>query len=49
MVQFYPWFKFYLLLFQMHYHIITIPENKRETKDEIEPQHLPIHMEDFHT
>ena len=24
MVQFYTWFKFYLLLFQMHYHIITI-------------------------
>ena len=24
MVQFYTWFKFYFLLFHMHYHIITI-------------------------
>ena len=30
-VQFYPWFEFYLLLFQTHYHnYISMPKNKRK-------------------
>ena len=41
-VQFYPWFKFYFLLFQNHYHTFTISLNKKKlkisTKNEIEPQ-----------
>ena len=48
-VQFYPWFKFYFLLFQTNYHVInhTLPypktkENKIWTKDKIEPQHIYI-------
>ena len=42
-VQFYPWFKFYFLLFQTHCDTLQYPktkENKIWTKDEIEPQHL---------
>ena len=42
-VQFYPWFKFYFLLFQTHYHTLPYPktkENKIQTKDKIEPQHV---------
>ena len=42
MVQFYPWFKFYFLLFQTHYHTLPYPktkENEISTKDKIEPQH----------
>ena len=27
-VQFYPWFKFYFLLFQNHYHTIAHPKTK---------------------
>ena len=27
-VQFYPWFKFYFLLFQNHYHILPYPKTK---------------------
>ena len=41
-VQFYPWFKFYFLLFQTHYHTLPYPktkENEISTKDKIEPQH----------
>ena len=43
MVQFYPWFKFYFPLFQTHYHTYPYPktkENKIQTKDDIEPQHI---------
>ena len=42
-VQFYPWFKFCFLLFQTHYHHITITKTKEIkiwTKDKIEPQHM---------
>ena len=44
-VQFYPWFNFYFPLFQTHYHILPCPktkENKNETKDKIEPQHIRV-------
>ena len=37
-VQFYPWFKFYFLLFQTCYHTLPytiIEENKIQTKDEL--------------
>ena len=27
-VQFYPWFKFYFLLFQTHYHTLPYPKTK---------------------
>ena len=27
-VQFYPWFKFYFLLFQAHYHTLPYPKTK---------------------
>ena len=27
-VQFYPWFKFYFPLFQTHYHVIIISQNR---------------------
>ena len=41
-VQFYPWFEFYIPLFQFHDH--TLPcskakENDILTKDKVEPQH----------
>ena len=43
-VQFYPWFKFYFLLFQTHYHTsypYTITkESKIEPRRKIEPQHV---------
>ena len=47
-VQFYPWFKFYFLLFQTHCHIIVrlhfhpqkTKEHKIWTQDKIEPQHI---------
>ena len=29
-VQFYPWFKFFFLLFQTHYHQITITKTKEK-------------------
>ena len=41
-VQFYPWFKFYFLLFLgmlMYDNELKTKENKIETKDKIEPQH----------
>ena len=52
------WFNFILgsnfIFFYFKCIIILLPylktkEHKILTKDEIEPQHLPIHMEDFHT
>ena len=42
-VQFYPWFKFYSLLFLgllMSDNEFETKENKIKTKDETEPQHL---------
>ena len=33
-VQFYPCFKFSFLLFQTHYHVITIPEKQKKIKFE---------------
>ena len=42
-VQFYPWFKFSLPLFQTHYHTLSYSktkENKIQTKDKIKPQQL---------
>ena len=35
-VQFYPWFNFYFLLFYIHYHIITLKKEQMEIK--IEPR-----------
>ena len=29
-VQFYPWFKFYFLLFQTRYHVLTYPKTKED-------------------
>ena len=29
-VQFYPWFKFYFLLFQTHYHTLPYPKTKEK-------------------
>ena len=46
-VQFYPWFNFCFPLFQTHYHTLPYPntkENKIYTKDEIEPQHIPVYL-----
>ena len=43
MVQFYPWFKFYFLLFLgmvMYGNEFETKENKIQTKDKIEPQHI---------
>ena len=43
MVQFYPWFKFYLLLFLgivMYDNEFETKENKIWTKDKIKPQHI---------
>ena len=31
-VQFYPWFNFYFLLFQTHYHTIPYPKTKQNVK-----------------
>ena len=31
-VQFYPWFKFYFLLFQTHYHTLLLPKTKKKRK-----------------
>lgn len=31
-VQFYPWFKFYFLLFQIHYHTLPYPKTKENKK-----------------
>ena len=42
-VQFYPWFKFYFLLFLgivMYDNEFETKENKIWTKDKIEPQHM---------
>ena len=42
-VQFYPRLNLYFLLFQTHFHTLQNPktkENKNQTKDKIEPQHL---------
>ena len=42
-VKFYPWFKFYFLLFQTQYHTLPYPKakgNNIKIKDKIEPQHL---------
>ena len=43
MVQFYPWFKFYYPLFQIHHHTLWYAKTKDNykiwTKDKIEPQH----------
>ena len=33
-VQFYPWFKFYYLLFHIHYHILTLKREQRKIKTE---------------
>ena len=43
-VQFYPWFKFYFLLFQTHYHVIIIhyhtqKQKKRKFKPMIKLNH----------
>ena len=42
-VQFYPWFKFYYPLFQIHHHTLWYAKTKDNykiwTKDKIEPQH----------
>ena len=43
MVQFYPWFKFYSILFQTYYHTLSYPktkENKIQTKDKIVAQNI---------
>ena len=38
-VQFYPWFKFYFLLFQTHYHVIIIHyHTQKQTTIEFEPR-----------
>ena len=42
-VQFHPWFKFYFPLFLgevMHDNEFKTKENKIQTKDKIEPQHI---------
>ena len=31
-VQFYPWIKFYFLLFQTHYHVLTYPKTLKKIK-----------------
>ena len=44
-VQFYPWFKFYFLLFLgmlMYDNEFKTKENKIKTKDKIEPQHIQV-------
>ena len=44
-VQFYPWFKFYSLLFWgilMSDNEFETKENKIKTKDKTEPQHLRV-------
>ena len=38
-VQFYPWFKFYFLLFQTHYHVIIIHSHtQKQKKIKFEPR-----------
>ena len=44
-VQFYPWFKFLIPLFQIHYHTLQHPKKQKKqkknwTKDKIEPQQI---------
>ena len=51
MVQFYPWFKFYLLLFLgivMYDNEFETKENKIWTKDKIKPQHIYIYIYVLH-
>ena len=45
MVQFYPWFKLYFPLFwgmAMYDNEFKTKENKIQTKNTIEPQHIPL-------